>query len=255
MSPDRGPVRVLVLAGTAEAARLIARLAGHPAYDVTASLAGHTRTPTPLPCPVRTGGFGGVDGLAAALRGDAVDVLVDATHPFAAAMPHHAAAAAGAVGVPRLRLLRPPWLPRAGDRWVEVDDLVGAAAALGALGVRRVLLTTGRLDLAPFAAVDGAHMVVRAIEAPDPMPLRSATVVLDRGPYTVPGEVALLREHRVDALVTKNSGGAATSAKLDAARLVGLPVVMVRRPPPPPGPTVATVADAMTWIDGISSTR
>ena len=252
MSPDRDPVRVLVLAGTAEAAELVGRLAGDPAYDVTASLAGHTRAPAPLPCPVRTGGFGGVDGLVAVLRDGGFEALVDATHPFAAVMPHHAAAAAEVAAVPRVRLLRPPWEPQAGDHWVEVDDLAGAAAALGTLGARRVLLTTGRLELAPFAAVDGAHMVVRTIEPPDPLPLPSATAVLDRGPYTVAGEVALLREHAVDAVVTKNSGGSATAAKLTAARTLGLPVVVVRRPPRPPGPTVATVADAEAWLASIS---
>lgn len=253
MPPDRARVRVLVLAGTAEATELVGRLAADPAYDVTASLAGHTRTPASLPCPVRTGGFGGVDGLVAALRDGGFGALIDATHPFAAVMPHHAAAAAEVALVPRVRLLRPPWEPQAGDHWVEVDDLAGAAAALGTLGARRVLLTTGRLELAPFAAVDGAHMVVRTIEPPDPLPLASATVVLDRGPYTVPGDIALLREHAVDALVTKNSGGSATAAKLTAARSLGLPVVMVGRPPQPPGPTVATAADAEAWLAAVSS--
>jgi precorrin-6A/cobalt-precorrin-6A reductase len=246
--PDPVPTRVLVLAGTAEAARLVGRLAADGAYEVTASLAGHTRTPEPLPCPVRTGGFGGVDGLVAALRLGGFDALVDATHPFAAVMPRHAAAAAGELGLPRVRLLRPPWAPESDDRWIEVDDLAAAAGALQDLGARRVLLTTGRLELAPFAAVDRAHMVVRTIEPPDPLPLPSATVLLERGPYTVAGEVALLREHAVDALVTKNSGGEATAAKLTAARTLGVPVVMVRRPPQPPGPLVTTVDEAEAWV-------
>ncbi len=253
MTREHAPVRVLVLAGTAEAAELVERLAGDAAYDVRASLAGHTRAPAQLPCPVRTGGFGGVDGLVEALRRDRTAALVDATHPFAAVMPHHAADAAGAAGVPRVRLLRPRWEPRPDDRWLDVDDLAGAAAALGALGARRVLLTTGRLELAPFAEVEGAHMIVRTIEPPDPLPLPSATVVLDRGPYTVPGEVALLRDQAVDAVVTKNSGGASTSAKLTAARTLGLPVVMVRRPPQPRGPTVATVDDAEAWLATVAT--
>lgn len=255
MRPDRRPVRVLLLAGTAEAADLAGRLADDPAYDVTASFAGHTRSPAPLPCPVRTGGFGGIDGLVAALRAAETDALVDATHPFAAVMPHHAAAAASHLGLPRLRLLRPPWEAGPDDRWVDVDDLTEAAAALRTLGARRVLLTTGRLELAPFAGVDGAHMLVRSIERPDPLPLPSATVLLDRGPYTVDDEVALLREHAIDAVVTKNSGGAATAAKLAAARSLGVAVVMVRRPPQPEGPTVATVDEAQAWLTGAVAAR
>jgi precorrin-6A/cobalt-precorrin-6A reductase len=250
---DRVPMRVLVLAGTAEAAALAGRLATDGAYDVTASLAGHTRTPVPLPCPVRTGGFGGVDGLVEALRLGGFAALVDATHPFAAVMPHHAAAAADELGLPRVRLLRPPWAPGPDDRWIEVDDLAAAAGALQDLGARRVLLTTGRLELAPFAAVGGAHFVVRTIEPPEPLPLPSATVVRDRAPYTVSGEVALLREHTVDALVTKNSGGEATVAKLTAARTLGVPVVMVRRPPQPPGPLATTVDDAAAWLAGVAA--
>jgi len=250
---ERAPVRVLVLAGTAEAAELVGRLAADPAYDVCASLAGHTRAPAALACPVRVGGFGGVDGLVAALRDGGFGALVDATHPFAAVMPHHAATAAEVVRVPRVRLLRPRWEPQPDDRWLEVDDLAAAADALGALGARRALLTTGRLELEPFARVDGVHMVVRTIEPPDPLPLADATVLLDRGPYTVPGEVALLRDHAVDAVVTKNSGGASTSAKLTAARMLGLPVVMVRRPPSPPGPAVTTVDDAAAWLAAVAT--
>lgn len=255
MPRDGRATRVLVLAGTSEAADLARRLAADPAVEVTASLAGHTREPAALPCPVRTGGFGGIDGLADALRVAGTDALVDATHPFAAVMPHNAATAADAVGVPRLRLLRAPWTSEAGDRWVEVDDLDGAARALGDLRARRVLLTTGRLELAPFAAVDGAHLVIRTIEPPGPLPFPSATVLLDRGPYTVDGETALLREHSIDAVVTKNSGGTATAAKLAAARALGVPVVMVRRPPQPAGPTAPTVDEALAWLATLRSER
>jgi precorrin-6A/cobalt-precorrin-6A reductase len=252
-----GPTRVLLLAGTTEAAALATLLADRPGIEVVASLAGRTTTPAPLPCEVRTGGFGGPDGLEHALSTGRFDALVDATHAFARLMPHHAAAAAAAAGVPRLRLVRPPWRSAAGDRWHDVDDLTAAAAALAPMGARRVFLTTGRLELAPFAAVPGVHFVVRSIERADPMPLPAAasTVVLARGPFTVDDELALLRAHRIDTIVTRNSGGDATSAKLTAARTLGTRVVMVRRPVPPPGPLAATPEAALRWLDGLPAGR
>ncbi len=216
--------------------------------DVMASFAGRTRVQAAFPCPVRVGGFGGVDGLVGVLLGDGYDLLVDATHPFAAVMPHHAAAAAAVAGIACLRLLRPPWEPAAGEDWVEVSDRAGAVEALAMLGSQRVLLATGRLDLAAFASVDGIHFVTRSIERPDPMPLAEATVVLARGPFEVAGELALLSEHRIDTVVTKNSGGLATVAKLEAARHAGCRVVMIGRPPQPAGPHVATVAQAVAWV-------
>ncbi len=242
-------MRVLLLAGTTEAAALAALLADRPDIEVMASLAGRTTTPAPLPCPVRTGGFGGADGLARELHTGGYDALVDATHPFATVMPHNAAAAATATGIPRLRLARPPWCPGAGDDWHEVADLEAAAALLPGLGARRVLLTTGRLELASFAAVPGVHFVVRSIEPADPMPLTDATVLLARGPFSVDDEVAVLRDHRIDTIVTKNSGAAATAAKLAAARTLALRVVMVRRPPQPPGPRADTSDAALRWLD------
>jgi precorrin-6A/cobalt-precorrin-6A reductase len=241
---------VLLLAGTAEAAAL-ARLLVAGGVGVTASLAGRTRAPAPLPCPVRTGGFGGAAGLAAALRAGGFGLLVDATHPFAAVMPHHAATAAAEAGVPRLRLLRPPWRPGPGDRWDEVDDLDAAADRLAEVGARRVLLTTGRGTLAPFAGLPaaGISVVVRSIEPPDlPPALAGVTVVRDRGPYDLAAESALLREHRADALVTRNSGGTETAAKLAAARDAGVRVVMVRRPRQPAGPSVGTPEEAAAWV-------
>jgi precorrin-6A/cobalt-precorrin-6A reductase len=252
-----GPVRVLLLAGTTEAAALAALLADLPGVEVVASLAGRTTAPSPLPCEVRTGGFGGPEGLEQALHDGGFVALVDATHPFAGAMPHHAAAAAASAGVPRLRLVRPSWRPAAGDRWHHVDDLPAAAAALGPLRARRVFLTTGRLELAPFATVPGVHFVVRSIEPPDPMPLPAAasTVVLAQGPFTVDDELALLRAHRIDTLVTKNSGGDATAPKLAAARGLGRQVVMVRRPVPPPGPLAGTPEAAVRWLDALPVRR
>ena len=205
-----------------------------------------------LPCAVRVGGFGGVDGLVAALGDGGYGRLVDATHPFAARMPHHAAEAAQRAGVSRVRVLRPPWRPGPGDRWDDVDDLAAAARRLGEVGARRVLLTVGRYDLGAFAGFggEGTRVVVRSIEAPDPEVLPGATVVTARGPFTVEGEAAMLAQHRIDTLVTKNSGAAATAAKLAAARDAGVRVVMVRRPEPPPGPLVESVGDALDWVAG-----
>ncbi len=251
MSPTAAPTSVLVLAGTAEAAELVGLLAADDGVAPVASLAGRTSNPAALPCPVRTGGFGGVAGLARALRDQPFEVLVDATHPFAAQMPHHAAEAAAAIGIPRLRLVRPPWTPTPGDRWHEVADLDAAARHLVDTGARRVFLATGRQHLAPFAALGDVDVVVRSIESPGPLPFERATVVLDRGPFRTDDEVALLREHRIEVLVTRNSGGTATAAKLAAARACGVEVVMVRRPPVPVGPVVSTAGEAAAWVAAV----
>ncbi|MEV5437062.1 cobalt-precorrin-6A reductase [Streptomyces sp. NPDC052682] len=240
---------VLVLGGTTEARELAEALAGRPGVRVTTSLAGRVARPGALPGDVRVGGFGGADKLADWLRRQHVDALVDATHPFAAAITANAARAAAATGVPAVVLRRPGWQPGPGDRWHPVPSLAAAAGLLPSLG-RRVFLTTGRLGLAAFAHLADLHFVVRSVEPPDPpMPPRTE-VLLARGPFTVAGETSLLREHRVDVLVTKDSGGEATAAKLTAARDLGLPVVVVRRPAVPEGvPVVAGVAQALRWLD------
>jgi precorrin-6A/cobalt-precorrin-6A reductase len=239
---------VLLLAGTAEAAALAGRLQAEPGTTVTASLAGRVAAPRALPCPVRVGGFGGVDGLATELARAGHDLVVDATHPFAAAMSAHAAVAAARLSMPRLRLLRPPWTPEPGDDWHEVDDLDAAADRLVTLGAGTVLLATGRHHVEPFTPLAGTRFVLRSIDPPAPLPLADVTVVLDRGPFTVENERALLVHHGIDAVVTRNSGGTGAAAKLTAARQLGLPVVMVHRPEPPPGPLVATVDEAVAWV-------
>ncbi|MGW0816703.1 cobalt-precorrin-6A reductase [Streptomyces viridiviolaceus] len=231
---------VLILGGTAEARRLAAALAARPGVRVTTSLAGRVTRPGPLEGDVRTGGFGGAEGLAAWLREHRVDALVDATHPFAGRITANAARAAAATGVPAVVLRRPGWRPAPGDRWHPVASLSAAADLLPGLG-RRAFLTTGRLGLAAFGHLTELHFVVRSVEAPEPPLPPDTRVLLARGPFTVPDETALLREHRIDVLVTKDSGGEATSAKLTAARELALPVVVVRRPPLPPG--VSTVPD------------
>jgi precorrin-6A/cobalt-precorrin-6A reductase len=245
--PD-GPDRVLVLAGSTEAAELCERLAPVPHLDVLASFAGRVRDLRTLPCAVRVGGFGGTDGLVEELRSSRCVALVDATHPFAAQMNAHAVDAADRVGVPRIRVLRPPWLAVSGDTWIEVDDMAGAATEVAALGVAVAFLAIGRQELAPFASVQGTRFVLRSIDAPGPLPMRDVEVVLERGPFTVEGERALLHHHGIGAVVARNSGGTAGAAKLAAARALGLPVILVRRPAPPPGPIVTTVEAAERWV-------
>ncbi|MEV7323390.1 cobalt-precorrin-6A reductase [Streptomyces sp. NPDC093970] len=232
---------VLILGGTTEARELAAALTAHPGVRVTTSLAGRVTRPGALAGEVRVGGFGGPAGLADWLRDQHVDALVDATHPFAEKITANAALAAARTGVPALVLRRPGWHPGPGDRWHPVASLPEAAELLPRFGPR-VLLTTGRLGLSAFAHLADRHFVVRAVEPPEPPMPPHTEVLLARGPFTVADERALLHENLIDVLVTKDSGGAATAAKLTAARELGLPVVVVRRPPLPAG--VTAVADA-----------
>jgi precorrin-6A/cobalt-precorrin-6A reductase len=239
---------VLVLGGTAEARGLAAELAGETSLRVTSSLAGRTSAPRMPAGQVRVGGFGGAEGLARWLVEQRVDALMDATHPFAETISCNAARAAAAVHVPLLALRRPGWVAAEGDRWHPVGSLAEAAGVLGGLG-NRVFLTTGRTGLAAFAGLSEPWFLVRCVEPPRPPCPPRMEVLLDRGPFTVEGEAALLRRHRIDVVVTKDSGGAATVAKLTAARAAGLPVVVVRRPPVPPGVAVAgDIAGAVAWL-------
>lgn len=227
---------VLILGGTSEARRLAADLAARPGVRVTTSLAGRVARPGALDGEVRIGGFGGAEGLADWLRANHVDALVDATHPFAEAITANAAHAATATGTPAVVLRRPGWRPGPGDRWHDTDSLPAAAETLPRLG-HRVFLTTGRLGLAAFAHLRDLHFVVRSVEPPEPPLPPDTEVVLARGPFGLADETDLLRAHRIEVLVTKDSGGEATAAKLTAARELGLPVVVVRRPPLPEGVT------------------
>ncbi|RAV16138.1 cobalt-precorrin-6A reductase [Mycolicibacterium sp. GF69] len=241
-------MRILLLGGTSEARALAERL--HPEVEVVSSLAGRVPDPALPVGEVRIGGFGGVEGLRRWLLEERVDAVVDATHPYAATMTAHAAVVCAELQLPHLVLARPAW--PAGDA-IVVDDDAEAAKTVAAKGFRRVFLTTGRSGAAVFKGVD-AWFLIRAVTPPDPgdLPPRHH-VVLSRGPYGFDGELALLREHRIDALVTKNSGGAMTRPKLDATAELGLPVVMVDRPPLPAGvTTVASVDDAVDWVSGRS---
>ena len=233
--------RILILGGTAEAADLARALAD---MDIITSLAGLTRAPI-LPGRVKVGGFGGAEGLARYLIGESVDKVVDATHPFAARISAHAEWACSTFKIPRLALVRPMWPKVEGDRWVEVGDMESAAASLPNLG-RSAFLTIGRKELRAFARVFGVRKVVRSL-TPE-TPLLDAKVVMGRPPFSVEDEVGLLKEHAIEVVVTKASGGESTYAKIAAARTLSLPVLMIRRPAPAAPPCVHTVAAAVAWV-------
>jgi len=235
------------LGGTSEASALARALAG-AGMDAVFSYAGRTGARAAQPLPVRVGGFGGIPGLVRYLRDEAITHIVDATHPFAAQMSSHAVAASAETGVPLVALERAPWLPGAGDSWTRVPDTEAAVAALPDRP-SRVFLAIGRQTLAPFAAAPQHRYLLRFVDPPEaPPPLPDAEVIVDRGPFTPEGDLVLLREHEIDVVVSKNAGGSGARAKLDAARELGLPVVMIDRPPVPERPRVDSVEAVMRWL-------
>ena len=237
---------MLVLGGTNEARELAKELTARE-VRVVSSLAGRVARPRLPVGEVRVGGFGGADGLAAWLRENDVRAVVDATHSFAERIGANAAKASQHTGVPLLRLARPGWQESPGDRWHWADDLPQAAAELPDLG-KRAFLTSGRQGLPAFATLDAVWFLIRCVDPPEPpLPLHHE-VILDRGPYEVDGERALMTAHDIDVLVTKDSGGALTSAKLTAAGELGLPVVMIRRPRRPNTEEATTVPEAVEWV-------
>lgn len=241
---------VLILGGTTEARRLADALVERycDRLRVITSLAGRTSAPRHPLGEVRDGGFGGADGLAAYLKDIGVDLLIDATHPYAAQISKHAATAAGQTGTPRLMLNRPAWVETPADRWVHVADI---KAAVGEISRRSdaCLITTGINDLAVFAPIVTTKLFVRLIEPPRaPLPLAGAEVVIGKPPYKLDEEVALFRLLGIDLLVSKNAGGAGTGAKIEAARKLGIEVIMIDRPPLPDGDTVPDVDAALAEI-------
>ncbi len=244
------PKRLLILGGTEEARQLAAAALARfgDALIVTTSLAGRTQSPAPIAGVLRRGGFGGAAGLADYLRAERIDCLIDATHPFAARISATASEACRDAGVPLLALTRPSWERGEDDRWIEVASATEAAALLPRAG-RRVFLTIGRRDLDAFATIEGVYFLVRLIEPPaTPLPL-VCDVILRRGPFTFAEERSIIARHAIDLLVTKASGGAATAAKLAAARAAGIPVVMLRRPGGTSGASVESVGEALRWLD------
>lgn len=245
-------MNVLLLGGTAEGRALAAGLGQVRGVSVTTSLAGRVKDPAKLPGQVRVGGFGGVNGLMAHLVAQKVGAVIDATHPFAAAMTRSAAEACSVLNVPFVRVDRPAWARRAVDRWHEVDTVAESAAEADRLGTR-LLVTTGRQEASMFADVQ-AYCLLRSVEPPDPPLPADHEILLDKGPFGVAEEITLLKEKDIDVIVTKNSGGGATIAKIWAARELGLPVVMVRRPPLPQGlECVPDPEGAIEWVHTLLS--
>jgi precorrin-6A/cobalt-precorrin-6A reductase len=241
--------RILILGGTLEARRLAERLRGRADVAITLSLAGRTARPAVQPVPVRIGGFGGAEGLAAYLRAERIAALIDATHPYAATISANAARAAAAAGVRLLALRRPPWRPTAHDRWTEVVDVPAAVRALGP-APRHVFLALGRKELGPFATAPQHHYLVRSVDPVDPpLPVPHAIYLRARGPFAQTAERELLLAHTIDAIVAKNSGGEATYGKIAAARALGIDVIMLRRPQLTAVPSVASVEEAAAWLD------
>jgi precorrin-6A/cobalt-precorrin-6A reductase len=216
--------------------------------DAVLSLAGATANPAPAPIPQRIGGFGGPEGLMAYLRAERIDALIDATHPFAARMSANAVAACRATATPLVVFTRPPWTPQEGDRWIDVATMEAAADALG-LTRKTVLLTQGRLQLAAFARAPQHRYIVRAIDPPaEAAALADCRLILARGPFALHDELKLMREEKVEILVTKNSGGRATYPKIEAARTLGVGVVVVKRPKPPEAETLHDLDSVTAWI-------
>jgi precorrin-6A/cobalt-precorrin-6A reductase len=241
-------MKALILGGTAEARALAAALASCSDLSVTLSLAGRTAEPAPQPVPLRRGGFGGTEGLANYLREERIDVLVDATHPYAAVISANAAEAARLSGVKLLALRRPPWKKVGGDSWLEADSLEDAVRATGDAPLR-VFLTLGRKELRPFEAAPQHSYLVRSVDPVNPpLAVPHAQYITARGPFSEADDRTLLEQHRIDVIVAKNSGGAATYGKIAAARALRLPVIMLKRPVLPDVPSVATVDEALAWL-------
>jgi precorrin-6A/cobalt-precorrin-6A reductase len=241
--------RILILGGTTEARGLAERLAARPGLDITLSLAGRTMAPVPLPVPVRSGGFGGGAGLADYLGRERIDVLIDATHPYAQVISANAAEAARRTGMAFLAVRRPPWIKASGDRWTEVSDVKDAVAALGQ-NPRRAFVALGRNELVPFVQAPQHHYLIRSVDPVEPpLALPQVEYVTGRGPFSEADDHALLTRHGIEVVVAKNSGGSATYGKIAAARAIGLEVIMLRRPAVPAAPAVATVDEAVAWLD------
>jgi precorrin-6A/cobalt-precorrin-6A reductase len=242
-------MRILILGGTTEARQLAERLARRTEFAVVFSLAGRTAAPAAQAVPVRIGGFGGPDGLANYLMREKIDAVIDATHPYAALISANATDAIRQTGTPLLALRRPAWAPVAGDRWTEVSDVACAVRALGD-APRHVFVALGRKEIEPFAVAPQHHYLVRSVDpVVPPLAVPHAFYVTARGPFDEANERAMLEQHGIDVIVAKNSGGTATYGKIAAARALGVPVIMLRRPTLPAVEAVESGEGALAWLD------
>jgi precorrin-6A/cobalt-precorrin-6A reductase len=240
-------MRVLILGGTTEASALAERLAGDSRFEAILSFAGRTAAPKAQPIATRIGGFGGADGLAQYIREQAIDAVIDATHPYAPRISANAVVACNRAGVALASLLRPAWKPEAGDTWQTAPTAVAAGLAIGK-EPRRVFLALGRQELHFFAALAQHHYIARLIEPPQGARPHKLVVLQQRGPFNFDAELRLLKEHKIDVIVSRNSGGSATYAKIEAARVLRLPVIMITRPAKPAGHIVWTPDEAVAWL-------
>jgi precorrin-6A/cobalt-precorrin-6A reductase len=240
-------MRALLLGGTGDANALAQALV-RARIDAVYSYAGRTQIPLGHALPTRTGGFGGAAGLADYIRHEGITHVIDATHPFAADMSRHAIEACAATGIPLIALERAPWVRTTADDWIEVGDIDAAVAALPDTH-SRVFLAIGRQHIAPFAAKPQHAYTLRFVDAPDgALPLPNAEVIVSRGPFTPEGDRELMASREIDMLVARNSGGSGARAKIDAARELGIPVIMIARPALPERARVESVQEVMAWL-------
>jgi precorrin-6A/cobalt-precorrin-6A reductase len=243
-------LRVLILGGTADASALATQAAMIPNIEIITSLAGRTSQPVMPTGNVRIGGFGGETGLVEYLRQMQIDVLIDATHPFATQISRNAANSANEIGIRHLMLVRPAWERVAGDNWLEVESIEAAATSLEN-EAGRIFLTVGRQELAAFAHLHHLWFLMRMIDPPtDDATVPPGEILCDRGPFALDSEREILHRYKIDTIVSKNSGGNATYPKIIAARELGVKVVMVKRPNLPAGEKVADVNSAIAWLMG-----
>jgi precorrin-6A/cobalt-precorrin-6A reductase len=254
MASTRNTTRILILGGTAEARQLAGRLATRADLDVTLSLAGRTEKPVAHLVPVRVGGFGGAEGLATHLREFGIDILVDATHPYAAQISANAAEAGAKTGVPVVALRRAPWIASPADHWEEVNDAVAAATMLASAKPNRIFLALGRQELTPFERAPQHFYLIRSVDPVAPqLTLPDANYIVARGPFEEVDEFDLFQKNRIDMIVCKNSGGSATYAKLAAARQLDIRVLMIRRPALPDVSSGETVDEVLVMIDHLAA--
>ncbi len=255
MDSQRPPVlisvlamRVLILGGTTEASALARLIAGDARFDATLSLAGRTVAPRAQPIATRIGGFGGTEAMARWLRDEKIEAVVDATHPYADQISANAVSACGAVGLPLASIVRPPWTAQPGDNWQSVPSADAAARAIGEIS-QRVFLSLGRQELGAFASAPQHHYLGRSVDRPQGVALPpDIRILLARGPFAIEAEMRLLRDEKIEVLVSKNSGGDAIYAKIAAARTLGLRVLMIARPDKPVGHPVASAEQAIAWL-------